>query len=76
MSDDLDTTYCSCNVEGRGVELTPEGIYICVLCGNQVFINKAWSPAFNNKHINTLTSKNHALNEGYHGRIRENKDDL
>jgi hypothetical protein len=41
---DLEKTYCSCNVEGRDVELTPEGIYTCCSCGLEVFIHKSWRP--------------------------------
>ena len=74
MTDDLETTYCSCNIEGRGVELTTDGIYTCVLCGNEIFVDKQWSPRTFNKHTTTLKTKNHALNTRYNGDLYENKE--
>ena len=58
-NDDLDTTYCSCNTEGRGVELTPEGVYICLLCKNQLFVNNAWSPQKNKIKTSKYNYENH-----------------
>ena len=60
--DDLDITYCSCRQEGRGVELSNEGIYTCCLCGKEIYIHKQWNPRRNLQHINTQNNRNHALN--------------
>jgi hypothetical protein len=75
-TDDLDTTYCSCNKEGRGVELTPDGTYTCLLCHNEIFVNDLWSPRRFKVNSNIQKVNNLALKRGYQGVQNTNQDDL
>jgi len=75
-TDDLDITYCSCSVEGRGVELTPEGIYICLLCKNQIFVDDMWSPRRFKVNTNIQKVNNLALKQEYQGVQNNFSDDL